>query len=64
MHRQRIRPAPKPLEGDDSAGAQMRYVDSPYAAAQDADALLILNDWGELLNSIWRSCITRCGIRL
>src|ERR1035438_3122065 len=29
------------------AGAQMRYVDSPYAAAQDADALLILNDWSE-----------------
>ncbi|MGA2728317.1 MAG: UDP-glucose/GDP-mannose dehydrogenase family protein [Terracidiphilus sp.] len=28
-------------------GAQMRYVDSPYAAAQDADALLILNDWSE-----------------
>jgi UDPglucose 6-dehydrogenase len=27
--------------------AQMRYVDSPYAAAQDADALLILNDWKE-----------------
>lgn len=28
-------------------GPQMRYVDSPYAAAQDADALLILNDWQE-----------------
>ncbi len=28
-------------------GTQMRYVDSPYAAAQDADALLILNDWSE-----------------
>ena len=28
-------------------GPQMRYVDSPYAAAQDADALLILNDWKE-----------------
>lgn len=25
----------------------MRYVDNPYAAAQDADALLILNDWQE-----------------
>ena len=25
----------------------MRYVDSPYAAAQDGDALLILNDWSE-----------------
>ena len=29
------------------AGPQMRYVDSPYAAAQDGDALLILNDWSE-----------------
>jgi UDPglucose 6-dehydrogenase len=29
------------------AGPQMRYVDDPYAAAQDADALLILNDWQE-----------------
>ncbi|HLY43595.1 MAG TPA: UDP-glucose/GDP-mannose dehydrogenase family protein [Terracidiphilus sp.] len=28
-------------------GAQMRYVDDPYGAAQDADALLILNDWQE-----------------
>jgi UDPglucose 6-dehydrogenase len=28
-------------------GSQMRFVDSPYAAAQDADALLILNDWKE-----------------
>ena len=28
-------------------GPQMRYVDSPYAAAQDGDALLILNDWSE-----------------
>jgi UDPglucose 6-dehydrogenase len=28
-------------------GPQMRFVDSPYAAAQDADALLILNDWNE-----------------
>ncbi|MDE3187656.1 MAG: UDP-glucose/GDP-mannose dehydrogenase family protein [Acidobacteriota bacterium] len=28
-------------------GEQMRYVDDPYAAAQDADALLILNDWQE-----------------
>ena len=27
--------------------AQMRYVDDPYAAAQDADALLVLNDWQE-----------------
>ena len=25
----------------------MHYVDDPYAAAQDADALLILNDWQE-----------------
>ena len=25
----------------------MRYVDDPYVAAQDADALLILNDWQE-----------------
>ena len=25
----------------------MRYVDDPYLAAQDADALLILNDWQE-----------------
>jgi UDPglucose 6-dehydrogenase len=25
----------------------MRYVDSPYAAAQDADALVILNEWQE-----------------
>jgi UDPglucose 6-dehydrogenase len=25
----------------------MQYVDDPYAAAQDADALLILNDWQE-----------------
>lgn len=29
------------------AGPQMRYVDNPYLAAQDADALLILNDWQE-----------------
>ncbi len=28
-------------------GAQMRYVDDPYAAAQDADALVILNEWQE-----------------
>ena len=28
-------------------GQQMRYVNDPYAAAQDADALLILNDWQE-----------------
>jgi len=28
-------------------GASVRYVDDPYAAAQDADALLILNDWQE-----------------
>jgi UDPglucose 6-dehydrogenase len=28
-------------------GPQMRYVDDPYIAAQDADALLILNDWQE-----------------
>ncbi len=28
-------------------GPQMRYVDDPYEAAQDADALLILNDWQE-----------------
>lgn len=26
---------------------RMRYVDDAYAAAQDADALLILNDWAE-----------------
>lgn len=29
------------------AGPHMQYVDDPYAAAQDADALLILNDWQE-----------------
>lgn len=29
------------------AGPCMRYVDDPYTAAQDADALLILNDWQE-----------------
>ncbi|HEX4038996.1 MAG TPA: UDP-glucose/GDP-mannose dehydrogenase family protein [Acidobacteriaceae bacterium] len=29
------------------AGAQMRYADDAYAAAQDADALLILNEWQE-----------------
>lgn len=29
------------------AGPQMRYADSAYAAAQDADALLILNEWEE-----------------
>jgi UDPglucose 6-dehydrogenase len=29
------------------SGPQMRYVDDPYRAAQDADALLILNDWQE-----------------
>ncbi len=28
-------------------GPQMRYVNDAYAAAQDADALLILNDWQE-----------------
>ena len=28
-------------------GPHMRYVGDPYAAAQDADALLILNDWQE-----------------
>ena len=28
-------------------GPHMHYVDGPYAAAQDADALLILNDWQE-----------------
>ena len=28
-------------------GAHMHYVNDPYAAAQDADALLILNDWQE-----------------
>jgi UDPglucose 6-dehydrogenase len=27
--------------------ARMRYVDDPYVAAQDADALLILSDWQE-----------------
>ena len=29
------------------AGPCMRYVDDPYVVAQDADALLILNDWQE-----------------
>jgi UDPglucose 6-dehydrogenase len=29
------------------AGPRMTYVNDPYAAAQDADALLILNDWNE-----------------
>jgi len=29
------------------ASQQMRYVSDPYAAAQDADALLILSDWHE-----------------
>jgi UDPglucose 6-dehydrogenase len=29
------------------AGPRMRYVDDPYAAAEDADALLILSDWQE-----------------
>ncbi len=29
------------------AGKQMSYVNDPYLAAQDADALLILNDWQE-----------------
>lgn len=28
-------------------GPQMRYADDPYAAAQDADALVILNEWQE-----------------
>jgi UDPglucose 6-dehydrogenase len=28
-------------------GAQMRYAGDAYAAAQDADALLILNEWDE-----------------
>lgn len=28
-------------------GSQMRYADDPYTAAQDADALVILNDWQE-----------------
>lgn len=28
-------------------GMQMRYADSPYAAAEEGDALLILNDWAE-----------------
>ena len=28
-------------------GPQMRYASDPYQAAQDADALLILNDWQE-----------------
>ena len=31
-------------------GAQMRYVPDAYAAAQDADALLILNEWQEFAN--------------
>jgi UDPglucose 6-dehydrogenase len=30
-----------------SPGPQMHYAEDPYAAAQDADALLILNDWQE-----------------
>jgi UDPglucose 6-dehydrogenase len=30
--------------------AQMRYVDDAYAAAEDADALLILTDWQEFKN--------------
>ncbi len=29
------------------AGASLRYADSAYAAAEDADALLILTDWAE-----------------
>ena len=29
------------------ASKKMQYVDDPYLAAQDADALLILNDWQE-----------------
>jgi UDPglucose 6-dehydrogenase len=29
------------------SGPQMRYVEDPYAAAQDADALVILNEWQE-----------------
>jgi UDPglucose 6-dehydrogenase len=30
-----------------SEGSRMHYASDPYAAAQDADALLILNDWQE-----------------
>ncbi len=29
------------------AGPQMRYMDDPYEAARDADAVVILNDWQE-----------------
>ncbi len=29
------------------SGPQMQYVDDPYEAAQDADAVVILNDWQE-----------------
>ncbi len=29
------------------SGPQLRYVDDPYAAAQDAEALVILNEWQE-----------------
>jgi UDPglucose 6-dehydrogenase len=37
--------ASKRAELELPAGACMRYVDDPYAAAEDADALLILSDW-------------------
>jgi UDPglucose 6-dehydrogenase len=37
--------ASKRAELELPAGARMRYVDDPYAAAEDADALLILSDW-------------------
>jgi UDPglucose 6-dehydrogenase len=29
------------------AGPQLRFVDDAYAAARDADALLVLTDWAE-----------------
>ncbi|MGB7136738.1 MAG: UDP-glucose/GDP-mannose dehydrogenase family protein [Acidobacteriaceae bacterium] len=34
-------------EAEIAASGTMRYVDDPYAAAQDADAVLILNEWQE-----------------
>ena len=41
----------------------MRYVDDPYTAAQDADALLILNDRQEFAELDWQSCTTHSAIR-
>lgn len=32
------------------SGPRMRYVGDPYTAAQDADAVVILNDWQEFAN--------------